>query len=167
MNSLAPLGKVLSQSEERSDVTAQYTDYSIQNASLHNQLDNLNRIMARATTVEDILKVQVEIDRVRQNLDQIEGQLRYLSNQIDLSTITVNLQEPEPVGGETGYNIVTAINDGIAGFFGMISAIIVFVFSIIPLIILAVIAYAVYRYYKKRKGGSTAAALVTPVETKA
>ena len=154
MNSLAPLGKVLSQSEERSDVTAQYTDYSIQNASLHNQLDNLNRIMAKATTVEDILKVQVEIDRVRESLDQIEGQLRYLSNQIDLSTITVNLQEPEPVGGETGYNIVTAINDGIAGFFGMISAIIVFVFSIIPLLILAVIAWAIYRWHKGRKGGA-------------
>ena len=52
--------------------------------------------------MDDILKVQVEIDRVTMNLNQIEGQLGYLSNQIDLSTITVTLQEPEPVGGETG-----------------------------------------------------------------
>jgi len=154
MQSLSPLGKVLSTSEQRSDVTAQYIDLSIQNASLHNQLDGFNRILAQATSVDDILKVQVEIDRVTMELNQIEGQLRYLSNQIDLSTITVTLQEPEPVGGETGYNIVTAINDGIAGFFGMISAIIVFVFSVLPLIILAVIAYAVYLWHKKRKGGA-------------
>ena len=36
----------------------------------------------------------------------------------------------------------------------MISAIIVFVFSVIPLIILAVIVYAVYLWHKKRKGGA-------------
>lgn len=155
MAALSPLGKVLSTSEQRSDVTAQYIDLTIQNASLHNQLDGYNRIMAKATNVEDIIKIQVEIDRVTMTLNQIEGQLRYLSNQIDLSTITVNLQEPEPVGGETGYNIVTAINEGIAGFFGMISAIIIFIFSVIPLIILAVIAYAVYRWHQKRKSTST------------
>ncbi|MGA2934524.1 MAG: DUF4349 domain-containing protein [Methanomicrobiales archaeon] len=155
MQALSPLGKVLSSSEQRSDVTAQYIDLSIQNASLHNQLDGFNRIMAKATNVEDIIKIQVEIDRVTMTLNQIEGQLRYLSSQIDLSTITVTLQEPEPVGGETGYNIVTAINDGIAGFFGMISALIVFIFSVIPLIILGLIAYAVYRWHQKRKGAGT------------
>jgi hypothetical protein len=155
MQALAPLGKVLSTSEQRSDVTAQYIDLSIQNASLHNQLDGFNRIMAKAEKVEDIIKIQVEIDRVTMTLNQIEGQLRYLSNQIDLSTITVNLQEPEPVGGQTGYNIVTAINEGIAGFFGMISAIIILVFSVIPLVILAVIAYAVYRWHQKRKSTGT------------
>ena len=155
MQALAPLGKVLSSSEQRSDVTAQYIDLSIQNASLHNQLDSYNRIMATATNIEDILKIQVEIDRVTMTLNQIEGQLRYLSNQIDLSTITVNLQEPEPVGGTTGYNIVTAINEGIAGFFGMISALIILVFSVIPLIIIAIIAYVIYRWYKKRKGSGT------------
>ena len=164
MAALSPLGKVLSTSEQRSDVTAQYIDLTIQNASLHNQLDGFNRILAKADKVEDILKVQVEIDRITMTLNQIEGQLRYLSNQIDLSTITVNLQEPEPVGGETGYNIVTAINEGIAGFFGMISAIIIFIFSIIPLIILAVIAYAIYRWHQKRKGGKGAG--TPPVEVK-
>ena len=156
MAALPSLGKVISQSEQRSDVTAQYVDLSIQNASLHNQLDGFNRIMANATNVDDIIKIQVEIDRVTMTLNQIEGQLRYLSSQIDLSTITVNLQEPEPVGGETGYNIITAINEGIAGFFGMISAIIVFIFSVIPLIVIGLVAYAAYRWHKKRKGGAAA-----------
>jgi len=78
----------------------------------------------------------------------------------------VNLQEPEPVGGETSYNIVTAINEGIAGFFGMISAIIIFVFSVIALVIIAIIVYAVYRYYRKRKGGSATLVTPTAAETK-
>jgi len=157
MQALAPLGKILSSSEQRSDVTEQYVDLTIQNQSYHAQLDNYYRLMNKATAVEDIIKIQAQIDQITLNLNQVEGRLRYLNSQIDVSTITVNLQEPEPVGGETGYNIVTAINEGIAGFFGMISAIIVFVFSIIPLVILVAIAYAVYRWYRKRKGGSVAA----------
>ena len=152
MQALAPLGKVLSSSEQRSDVTEQYIDLTIQNESYHAQLDNYYRLMGKADKVEDIIKIQAQIDQITLSLNQIEGRLRYLSSQIDLSTITVSLQEPEPVGGETGFSIITAINEGIAGFFGMIAAIIVIVFSLIPLIILAVIAYAVYRWYKKRKG---------------
>jgi uncharacterized iron-regulated membrane protein len=155
MQALTPLGKVLSSMEQRSDVTEQYVDLTIQNESYHTQLDNYYRIMAKADKVEDIIKIQYQIDQVTLALNQVEGRLRYLNSQIDLSTITVTLQEPEPLGGETGYNIVTAINEGIAGFFGMISAIIILVFSLIPLVILAVIAYAVYRWYQKRKGVST------------
>jgi ABC-type glycerol-3-phosphate transport system permease component len=166
MGALAPLGKVLSTSEQRSDVTEQYVDLTIQNQSYHNQLENYYRLMAKATAVEDIIKIQGQIDQITLNLNRIEGQLRYLSSQIDLSTITVNLQEPEPVGGETGYNIVTSINEGIAAFFGMISAIIVFLFAVLPLIIIALVAYAIYRWYKKRKGGSATLAAPVPAETK-
>ncbi|HMK16385.1 MAG TPA: DUF4349 domain-containing protein, partial [Methanomicrobiales archaeon] len=134
--------------------------------SYHAQLDNYYRLMNKATAVEDIIKIQAQIDQITLALNRIEGQLRYLNSQIDLSTITVNLQEPEPVGGSTGYDIVTAINAGIAGFYGMISAIIVFVMSVIPLIVVIVIVYAIYRYYKKRKGGSatTAAPATAPAE---
>jgi hypothetical protein len=165
MEALLPLGRVLSSSEQRSDVTEEYVDLSIQNESYRNQLDSYNRILAKAEKVEDIIKVQVEIDRIRLELNRIEGRLRYLSSQIDLSTITVTLQEPEPVGGVAGWNIITAINEGIAGFFGMISAIIILVFSVIPLVIVGLVAWAVYRYYRKRKGGS--ATLAVPAETKA
>jgi hypothetical protein len=167
MQELAPLGKVLSTSADRSDVTEQYVDLTIQNESYHNQLDNYYRLMDKAEKVEDIIAIQAQIDQITLSLNRIEGQLRYLNSQIDLSTITVNLQEPEPVGGTTGYNIVTAINEGIAGFFGMISALIILAFTLIPVIIIGLIVYAAYRYYKKRKGGSAAVAAPGPAETKA
>jgi uncharacterized membrane protein len=52
----------------------------------------------------------------------------------------------------------------IAGFFGMISALIYLVFSVIPLIIIGVIVFLIYRYYKKRKGGSATTAAPGPAE---
>jgi hypothetical protein len=162
MQELVPLGKVLSTSADRSDVTEQYVDLTIQNESYHNQLDNYYRLMDKAEKVEDIIAIQAQIDQITLSLNRIEGQLRYLNSQIDLSTISVNLQEPEPVGGETTFSIVTAINEGIAGFFGMISTIIVIILSVIPLIVIGLIVYVIYRWYQKRK----AAASPPPTEVK-
>jgi len=99
--------------------------------------------------VKDIIAVQEQIDRVQTELDRLDGRLKYLNNRIDVSTITVYLEEPEPVGGQAGHDFVSTINEGIAGFIGMIDALIILLFTLLPLLILGGIGYGVYRYYRK------------------
>jgi len=144
-------GTVKSISTQGEDVTEQYVDLQAQKTSYQNQLAQYNAIMKKAEKVEDVITVQEQIDRVQTELDRLEGRLRYLNSRIDLSTITVNLEEPEPVGGETGYNFVSTINNGIKGFFGMIDALIVILFTILPLIILGCAGYGIYRWKKGKK----------------
>jgi len=146
------LGTVRSASTQGQDVTEEYVDLQAQKNSYQNQLAQYNEIMKKAVKVEDVITVQQQIDRVQTELNRLEGRLKYLDSRIDLSTITVNLQEPEPVGGETGHNFVSTINEGIAGFFGMIDAIIILVFTLLPLILLGGAGYAIYRWRKGRKG---------------
>jgi hypothetical protein len=145
------LGTVKSASTQGQDVTEEYVDIQAQKTSYQNQLAQYNEIMKRAVKVEDVITVQQQIDRVQTELNRLEGRLKYLNSRIDLSTITVNLEEPEPVGGETGHNFVSTINEGIAGFFGMIDALIIIFFTLLPLVILGGAGYAVYRYRKGRK----------------
>lgn len=145
------LGTVKSSSTQGQDVTEEYVDIQAQKTSYQNQLAQYNEIMKRAVKVEDVITVQQQIDRVQTELNRLEGRLKYLNSRIDLSTITVNLEEPEPVGGDTGHNFVSTINEGIAGFFGMIDALIIIFFTLLPLVILGGAAYAVYRYRKGRK----------------
>jgi hypothetical protein len=165
VSAVAASGKVLSQNVQQQDVTEEYVDLSAQKTALTAQLEQYRRLLTKAETVEEILKVQVEIERVQVELDRLQGRLNYLDSRIDLATLTVTLQEPEPVGGETGFSFVTAINEGIAGFLGMIAALIVLVFTLLPLIILGVIVYAVYRWYRKRKGGVVTAPAAGPQPT--
>jgi len=153
------LGTVKSVSTQGQDVTEEYVDLQAQKVSYQNQLAQYNEIMKKAVKVEDVITVQQQIDRVQTELNRLEGRLKYLDSRIDLSTITVNLQEPEPVGGETGHNFVSTINEGIAGFFGMIDALIIILFTLLPLIILGGAAYGVYRW---RKGKTGAARPETP-----
>jgi hypothetical protein len=145
------LGTVKSLSTQGDDVTEQYVDVKAQIASYQNQLVQYNEIMKKAVKVQDILDIQQQIDRVQTELDRLNGRLKYLDNRIDLSTITVTLQEPEPVGGQGGHDFVAAINEGIAGFFGVIDAIIVLVLSLLPLIIIGGAGYGVYRVWKRNR----------------
>jgi hypothetical protein len=145
------IGTVKSASTQGQDVTEEYVDLQAQKISYQNQLAQYNEIMRKAVKVDDVITVQQQIDHVQTELNRLEGRLKYLGNRIDLSTITVNLQEPEPVGGETSHNFISTINEGIAGFFGMIDAIIIFLFTMLPLIIAGCIGYGVYRWNKGRK----------------
>lgn len=157
------IGTVKSVSTQGEDVTEEYVDIQAQKTSYQNQLAQYNEIMKKAVKVSDVIEIQQQIDRVQTELNRLEGRLKYLNSRIDMSTITVTLQEPEPVGGETGYNFVTTINEGIAGFFGMIDFIIILLFTLLPLIILGAIGYGIYRW---RKGNQPAKAPAELTEKK-
>ena len=150
------LGSVKSISTSGEDVTEQYVDLQAQKTSYTNQLAQYNAIMKQSTKVEDIISVQEQIDRVQTELDRLNGRLKYLDSRIDLSTITVYLQEPQPVGGQAGHDFVSTINEGIAGFLGMIDALIILVFTLLPLIIIGGIGYWAYRWHKGKKGAAPA-----------
>jgi hypothetical protein len=145
------IGTVKSASTQGQDVTEEYVDLQAQKTSYRNQLAQYNEIMKKAVKVDDVITVQQQIDRVQTQLNRLEGRLRYLDSRIDLSTITVNLQEPEPVGGETGYSFVSTINEGISGFFGMIAVVIIVFFTLLPLVIIGGAVYGIYRWKKSRK----------------
>ncbi|MFA4859427.1 DUF4349 domain-containing protein [Methanoregula sp.] len=145
------LGTVKSASTQGEDITEEYVDLQAQRTSYQNQLAQYNAIMKQSTKVEDIIKVQVQIDRVQTELNRLDGRLKYLDSRVAYSTITVNLQEPEPVGGDSGRSFISTINEGIAGFFGMIDAIVIILLTLLPLIIIGGIGYGVYRWHKGKK----------------
>ncbi len=142
------LGTVKTVSTQGRDVTEEYVDLQAQKSSYQNQLTQYNEIMKKAVKVEDVVVIQQQIDRVQTELNRLEGRLKYLNNQTDFSTITINLQEPEPVGGGNGQTFISTINEGIAGFFGMIDAIIILFFTLLPLIIIGGAVYGIYRWRK-------------------
>jgi hypothetical protein len=154
LSGVKEIGTVKSVSTQGQDVTEEYVDLQAQKTSYQNQLAQYNEIMKKAVNVSDVLIVQKQIDQVQTELDRLEGRLKYLDSQIDLSTITISLQEPQPVGGDTGYSFISTINQGIAGFLGMIDAIIIILFTLLPLIVIGCAGYAIYRWRKSKKGAA-------------
>lgn len=146
-----PLGTLKSESLSAEDVTEEYVDLQAERSAYANQLAQYNRIMERAVNVSEVLAVQVQIERVQVELDRIDGRMKYLDNRVDYGTITVTLEEPQPVGGGGGISCISVINESIAGFLAVAAGLVIILVSIIPLIIVGAIATAIYRWWKGRK----------------
>lgn len=88
------LGEIQNSSTDSQDVTEEFYDIAarIKNKKLEETrlLRHLDRSTAR---LEDILAVEREISRVRGEIEQMEGRLRLLANQTELTTITLHLNE--------------------------------------------------------------------------
>lgn len=89
--------KVESESVNASDVTEQFVDLEARLKNLRAEEEQYLQILKRAVTVEDTLKVTQYLSSVRSQIEQIQGQLQYLSRQVDMSSITVSLTEEADV----------------------------------------------------------------------
>lgn len=74
------------------DVSEEFVDLT---ARVENKRHTEKRLVAtlaeRTGKLEDVLAIEREIDRVREEIERIEGRFRYLSEQVALSTITLTL----------------------------------------------------------------------------
>ena len=87
--------KVLGDSENGDDVTAQYEPAS-QADRRHRRTRLAPEVLARANNVGDILTVHDRITTVQAEIDQLQGQINVLSNQSTFSSISVTLTEKPP-----------------------------------------------------------------------
>ena len=81
------------ESTEARDVTEEYVDLQ---ARLHNLEATETQYLAlleKATTVEEMLKVQQALSDVRGEIERIEGRIKYLERTTDMALIEVSLEE--------------------------------------------------------------------------
>jgi uncharacterized membrane protein YhaH (DUF805 family) len=84
-------GKVLRDEVSSEDVTEQYVDLKSRLRHWKSQEAQLLEIMRQAHKIADILVVREQLSSVQQEIERISGQLRFLENRVDLSTITVEV----------------------------------------------------------------------------
>ena len=88
------LGKVKSESVTVNDVTETYVDLQARLTNLKLVRDRfVNLLNEKAKQVKDIVEIEKELARVGGEIAAMEGRLKYLDFQIDLSTVTVNFFE--------------------------------------------------------------------------
>lgn len=106
---LRPLGNVESVTVSTADVGEEYVDV---NARMDNARKLEGRLIGLLATrtgkLRDVLDVERELSRVREEIERYEGRLRYLRTRAAVSTISVTVHEPVPVVGERGSASVLA-----------------------------------------------------------
>jgi hypothetical protein len=85
--------QVVSESTAGKDVTEQYADLQIQVKNKKAEEESFVKILDRAGEIDDVLAVTQQISRVRGEIERLEGRIRLMDSQTDMSTITVSLSE--------------------------------------------------------------------------
>lgn len=94
MAGVTRLGELQKQHVDSQDVSEEYYDLQarLSNKRVEEQrlLDHLRNSTAR---LQDVLAVEKEVSRVRGEVEQLQGRIRFLSNRTDLATVTVTISE--------------------------------------------------------------------------
>jgi Domain of unknown function (DUF4349) len=157
MVELAALGMVDSSEIHGQDVTADYLDAKAHLKILYARRKFLFGLMAKASTQSQSLTARRQLEQTQLQIDKITGQLRYLNNQVAISTIKVDVHEPgaAPVGQEPtdteNPSLGHAFDRAVHGFLSVLGAMVIGLGYLIPLLVLGAIVYSVVWLARRRR----------------
>ena len=96
--------KVDSESSNSQDATEEYTDLQSRLRTLEATEQQLLGLLARATTITDIITVQDRLNATTGQIEQVKGRMQLLDNLTSLATITVHLRPEAAAIARTGPN---------------------------------------------------------------
>jgi hypothetical protein len=93
---IVALGELERNTRTSQDVTEQFYDIEARVKNKKAEEKSLTKILDERTgKLEDILKIETELSRVRGEIEQLEGKIRLLENLSSLATLTVSVRERE------------------------------------------------------------------------
>jgi len=98
MATIEILGRVINKHVGTEDVTDQYVDVDAHIRNLKVTEERLLDHLRKTSTMENTLKIEKEITRVREELERNQGQLRVLAHRVRFSTIDLGLAETPKAG---------------------------------------------------------------------
>lgn len=151
--------EVLQRSITGQDVTEEYVDLESRLKSKRVVEERLITFMKSAVKTEDLLKISADLAAVQEEIETIEGKMKFLENQTSLSTINITLYEKTVViptidkdklntWEKTKKQFMKSINMLLVG----VSGLVVFIFGNLPMLaILSILGFFLFYYFKKRK----------------
>lgn len=153
---LEPIGTVESVSSSAEDVGEEFVDVSARVANARRLEDRLIALLAtRAGKLEEVLAVERELARVREEIERYTGRIRYLQSRVATSTLTVTLHEPAPlVRTSPGDNVLmNAFRDAWRNFVGFVAGFIALLGVIVPSLLLLVLLVWGWRRARRPRAG--------------
>jgi hypothetical protein len=149
--------EVLERRISGTDVTEEYVDLNSRLKSKRVVEERLTSFMKSAQKTEDLLKISADLAAVQEEIETIQGRIKYLENQTALSTIHISLYENKVIvpnlededlntWDKTKKQFMKSTNMLLAALSGLV----VFLLGNLPvLVILTAIGVCIYLYLRK------------------
>jgi hypothetical protein len=166
--------RVLNESSNANDVTAEYTDLEAQLRNLEAAERELQAMLTEVRAKPnakpaDILEVYNALTQKRGEIEQVKGRLQYLQNQVGFSTISADLV-PDQVAApvlDAGWQPLVTVKNAFRALInivqGLIDVLITLIIVVLPVLLLialpiALVILVIRRLWRRRKAQQPAAA---------
>ena len=158
LGGLAGLGKVESVNVNAEDVGEEFTDVTARMGNARRLESRLIDLLATRTgKLKDVLDVEQQLARVREEIERYEGRLRYLHAHAVLSTLTIYVHEPLPVVGRAGSSVIgEAFKQAWRNFVALLAACIRGLGIVLPLGVVATAGWLSLRRWQRARSLRTA-----------
>jgi hypothetical protein len=150
---LEPLGRLQFVNVGAQDVSEEFVDLTARVENGRRLEDRLVELLrTRTGKLQDVLTVERELARIREEIERMEGRLRFLKTSAQLSTLSINLFEPPPlVASHPGHSVIAeAFKTAWRNFVGVLAGAIASLGFIAPILVLGWGAVVAAKRYRRR-----------------
>jgi Domain of unknown function (DUF4349) len=138
------------------DVTAEFIDFQARLRILLARKALLFDLFQQADTTEEILRMSSQLDDVQLRIEQIQGQIRFINDQVAESTLRVSIQErnaPDAVAQNQVDNpdLGSSFDLAVQGFLRIVGAVIIGLGYLIPLTVLGALVWMAVWLLRRRR----------------
>ena len=146
-------GEVLFKHILARDVTDQFIDLETRLETKRNYLEKYRELLKQAKNVKELLEIEEQIRGLEEEIESTTGRLKYLSNQVDYSTLELMISKPKDFkfNPENRHKFSERIKQSLSkGWFGFVDFVL-FLIRIWPLGLIATVVGFIWKRFKKRK----------------
>ena len=147
VQSIENLGELKNKNISNNDITDQLFDLKIRIDNAKATEARFLQILDKAVNISDILQIEKELNRLRTDIEILEGHINNLNNRIAYSSLTINVSKTIEDPLLPGMDFLESIRQGLNAMVILIQFIIASFIVLIPFIAILII----YRIYKRRK----------------
>ena len=153
VGSLSTIGKVETVASNAQDVGEEFVDVTARVTNARRLEERLISLLANRTgKLDEVLRVERELARVREEIERYEGRLRFLTSRVAMSTLSITVHEPAPIlGNNPGENpIAAALRRAWRNFVALLAGVIASLGVLIPLALVGYAGWYGYRRWRRR-----------------
>ena len=152
LDDIRAIGNVRSVGVSARDVTTEHVDLTARLDNLKASEARMRELLARTDNVADAIAVESELSRLRSEIDSLEGQLRYMDDQVDMSTISVTLTKtPSPGTAFADFDLRELLANALRGALKGVEWMLTVAIALIPIAIVIWIIVAIVRAIRRKK----------------
>jgi hypothetical protein len=155
LTEIKKLAEVRSARTTSDDVSEEYYDVEARIRNKQQEETRLLRLLDdRTAKLEEVLSVEREISRVREEVERLQARFRVLANLTELATITVRVQEVLGYQPETaatfGVRLTRSVRQSLASLLAAAQAVVIGLAVILPWIVASVIPLVTAAVFARR-----------------